>query len=356
MKSSLVKLLNQVEADSTKPESHKLGDGGAILPKPPSHSKLIKYGFKAPISMVFTSYWAELIPNLKILHSLRDGRDIAFSVNQGPVDKFYTDMYSGSDLNIPLPHQSIKLWSDWNSQVYKYSLNRMKKSQQDKSNGRFDYFMLHSEDLVIDDIDQKFSSLSKLASFVGSSLSNDEVCCIAKQGMTFLGSHDRTDRDKAGGKEVQSRYGKWKKQDKHVIDDLNVLGKEGLNLFGYEPYTKINNSKASFDCKLATFKCETMKKPGDIDLLPSDSYSDTGKCEIKLKTDFKSDDLRVVNVLEGDSNQCCRECQADTNCRYFTLNVKYGLCYLKSTVQMQNAVTSSATAGLVSGTVRLSST
>lgn len=350
MKSSLVRLLNQVESDSVKPESHKLGVGGAILPKPPTYSKLVKYGFKAPVSMVFTSYWADIIPNLKILHSLRDGRDIAFSVNQGPVDKFYTDIYSGTDLDIPLTHKSIKLWSDWNSQIYKYSLNRMEKSKQDKSMGRFDYLTIRSEDLVTDDLDLKFSTLSKLARFVGSSLSNDEVCCVAKQGMTFLGSHDRTDRDKAGGKDVQSRYGKWRKQDKHVVDDLNIFGEQGLRLFDYEPHTNANGLKVDFDCKSTTFTCQPLKKAGDADL-SVDSFFDKGKCDIKLKTDFKSDDLRVVNVLERDSNQCCRECQADANCRYFTLNVQYGLCYLKSSVQMENAVTSYSTTNLVSGIV-----
>ena len=129
--------------------------GGAISPKGNARAKYIKYGFKAPVSMVFTSLWAEFVPNLKVLHSVRDGRDIAFSKNQGPVEKFYNDMYTtNADLHLPITHKAIKLWSDWNSQVYQFSQNRIKTQNNTNANtnitpqNQYDYFLLHSEDLI----------------------------------------------------------------------------------------------------------------------------------------------------------------------------------------------------------------
>ena len=43
--------------------------------------------------MTLAPYWAHLLPHFRFLHVLRDGRDIAFSANQGPVEKFFTAMY-----------------------------------------------------------------------------------------------------------------------------------------------------------------------------------------------------------------------------------------------------------------------
>ena len=78
----LQKLLNLVESDSRKSESHILAKGGS-LPKPSNvTAKTVKYGFKAPVAMTLGPYWSYLLNDFKMLHVLRDGRDIAFSANQ----------------------------------------------------------------------------------------------------------------------------------------------------------------------------------------------------------------------------------------------------------------------------------
>ena len=78
----LEKLLNLVDSDSRKIESDVLAVGGC-LPKPLNvTAKSIKYGFKAPVAMTLGPYWAYLLKDFKMLHVLRDGRDISFSANQ----------------------------------------------------------------------------------------------------------------------------------------------------------------------------------------------------------------------------------------------------------------------------------
>ena len=67
---------------------------------------------------------AHLLPQFQLLHVLRDGRDIAFSVNQGPVEKFYSHMYGTSHFTTPVPLKAMRLWSDWNSQIYNWAKAR----------------------------------------------------------------------------------------------------------------------------------------------------------------------------------------------------------------------------------------
>ncbi len=89
----------------------------------PISSKLtrIYLRFVAVVSLIVDSH---LLPHFQLLHVLRDGRDIAFSVNQGPVEKFYANMYGTSDFSTPVPLKAMRLWSDWNSQIYNWSIAR----------------------------------------------------------------------------------------------------------------------------------------------------------------------------------------------------------------------------------------
>ena len=57
--------------------------------------------------MTLAPYWAHLLPHFRLLHVLRDGRDIAFSANQGPVEKFFTVMYGPQVWIQPLSFISI---------------------------------------------------------------------------------------------------------------------------------------------------------------------------------------------------------------------------------------------------------
>jgi hypothetical protein len=76
--------------------------------------KNVKFGFKAPVAMTLAPWWQNLLPNFRLLHVLRDGRDIAFSANQGPVQKFYDAMY-GKQQRERGELKAIRLWSDWNA-------------------------------------------------------------------------------------------------------------------------------------------------------------------------------------------------------------------------------------------------
>ena len=188
IKQSVQRLLNQAQSDSKKPTSYKLAVGGALPKTVGSSTTGINYGFKAPVAMTLVPLWAEMTSNFRFLHVLRDGRDIAFSVNQGPVEKFYTTMYGNKQEVNQI--KAIRLWSDWNSELYHWSQNIIKSNKNsDKS---YQYMVIHSEDVVDEDLNVRFAAMYQLAKWIGSSLNNDEICCIANKNMKFMGSHDRT--------------------------------------------------------------------------------------------------------------------------------------------------------------------
>ena len=252
---SLRRLVDQARRDSHKPQSFVLAKGGA-LPRPHgSDAARVSFAFKAPVAMTLTPYWAHLEPHFKLLHVLRDGRDISFSANQSPVQKFYTDMY-GRDAKDPRI-KAIRLWSDWNSQVYAWASEYTRRlramyggggfgsgavdagstssgsgggERPDKS---FSYMAFHSEDLVSENVANRcacvcmcvrvcacigrggvlnvfeypfsfsdpppfsfrYRAICSLAAWVGSTLSPQRLCCIAQSSAHFMGSHDRTSRE-----------------------------------------------------------------------------------------------------------------------------------------------------------------
>jgi hypothetical protein len=184
--SSLDKLLAQTEADSARPLDVRHG----------SSASNVQYGFKAPVAMTLAPWWAHMRPHFKFLHVVRDGRDIAFSSNQGPVQKFYNEMYRGNrqvSLGESDHVKATRLWSDWNSQVNTWA--QMHTQQMDAAKDphkSFGYSVIHAEDLASSSVSVRFHAISGLAAFVGSSLDGETLCCLALQDSKFMGSHDHT--------------------------------------------------------------------------------------------------------------------------------------------------------------------
>jgi hypothetical protein len=151
----------------------------------------ISYGFKAPISQLLLPLFRSLLPKMKFLHIVRDGRDIAVSENKSPVMKFYDCFYvdererglqlmeEGFRADARIKIQATQLWNDWNSKVYEYG--------NEFSDGiTFDYLLMRTEDLF----EHSFESTLQLADFVGSKKSPYELCCISQKLTNDLGVSD----------------------------------------------------------------------------------------------------------------------------------------------------------------------
>jgi hypothetical protein len=202
----LHRLLVQAERDSAKPQSFQLAKGGALPVPAGTHAHNVKFGFKAPVAMTLMPWWKEVCPHLMFIHVTRDGRDIAFSANQvcdaehidkpllctrlnvvttiwcgtyithcilceqGPVQKFYNSMYRKSpyisETNPPV--KGIRLWSDWNNGIRKWSEKQEKEASGGPQDKSFRYLRVHTEDIVSDEISVKFNAIKQVAAFVGS--------------------------------------------------------------------------------------------------------------------------------------------------------------------------------------------
>jgi hypothetical protein len=374
---SLNTLLIKAEHDSKLPESNTLAVGGALRKPLNVKALYVNYGFKAPISMIFVPFWKKVVPHLKFLHVVRDGRDISFSANQGPVTKFYDDMYSGTPhMNQRLEVKAIKLWSDWNSQLFQWSITQYKQPKITTEDSNYQYYVLHSEDILDENISLRYKTLYNLGLFVGSNISDEELCCLAHSGNEFLGSHDRSGKITDKSDQVKSRYGKWRKNTNLILlKELNERGAEGLSIFGYDPYNRsqveivnkyslslqLEQSRSSTNkfLKKSDYKCEQeipnyckekILQYDSKNMLLSDSYSFDKKCSIVKGTDFKSEDIASSNVFNHPPNECCKQCINTSTCQYFTYNTKDCMCYLKT--NQGNIIRNENTKYLISGMIK----
>ncbi|KAI2505227.1 hypothetical protein MHU86_9223 [Fragilaria crotonensis] len=171
----------------------------------------VLFGFKAPITMLLVPMiQAYMYPTgFKYIHVVRDGRDVALSSNQSPVKKFYTSTYK-DDAHVRMETYrntthvlAMQLWNDWNVGLHEWATTEKqriadaaaaarllpkirKRNQQDHHYyTSFDYLLVRSEDFL--NPETKFQSLQVLAKFVGSTLTNQELCCLSQRQSRDMG-------------------------------------------------------------------------------------------------------------------------------------------------------------------------
>lgn len=245
------------------------------VPKVPISAAGVQYGWKAPVSMVLLPLLQQVFGPIKFIHVVRDGRDVAISDNQSPSQKFYSVYYnkngedhSKDDILTTDPEKSMRLWSDWNQQVYQWETYQQQSYQQEKQRlaeggeenddgtgsignlqQHLDYLVMRTEDLIRPET--RFEALVQLAEFVGAHITPEQLCCLSHQYLHDLGTsgvRDGGPRDHVLEERVEkqgtvldeqlimSRYGKWKKvleNEPDVVARLQGIGANSLNAFGY---------------------------------------------------------------------------------------------------------------------------
>ena len=152
-----------------------------------SVAKQVQYGFKAPVSMLLLPLLMQTFGRIKFLHVIRDGRDVSFSRNTSPVSKFYQSYYRNAlgkvnSIKEAQPGsvkviEAMQLWNDWNRQVWDWE-------RRNADGINFDFLVMRTEDLLSPET--KFESLIKLADFVGSPLTTNDLCCLSRQAVVDL--------------------------------------------------------------------------------------------------------------------------------------------------------------------------
>ncbi|KAL3909196.1 MAG: hypothetical protein SGILL_008179, partial [Bacillariaceae sp.] len=178
-------MLSNIEVAADVLRQVKMDEGNRGSHKP--HAA-ISFGFKAPVTMLLLPFFQKHLPAFKYLHIVRDGRDVAFSDNQSPVEKFYNVFYKDAkqrdaelleeDFGFRTRNQikAMQLWNDWNQAVYDYA-------KKAADGNVFDVLVVRSEDLL----DHKYEALSKIADFVQSALSPQDICCLSRKGNKDIG-------------------------------------------------------------------------------------------------------------------------------------------------------------------------
>eukprot|EP00588_Corethron_pennatum_P016814 CAMPEP_0194309022 /NCGR_PEP_ID=MMETSP0171-20130528/5989_1 /TAXON_ID=218684 /ORGANISM="Corethron pennatum, Strain L29A3" /LENGTH=493 /DNA_ID=CAMNT_0039061981 /DNA_START=373 /DNA_END=1851 /DNA_ORIENTATION=- len=258
----------------TRPRLKRTASYFAALPE--IRAKSVSYGIKAPASMLLLPVFHQIysarntiekkiddVPGaggFKFLQVVRDGRDISFSKNQSPVEKFY-DLYKRGKYSRSHSYEgpAMELWNDWNVQAHNWlRLHDQQKETPLNTASLLDHATVRVEDTMSEDISVRFSAFKSIASFVGSTLTDEEICCVANK--------DRSKRIGKQGKDgAATTYGKWKeklKEKPELSKELHKVGSEGLKLFGYEPPQSILDCKGSH----GNYVCE--HRPDMCDDLP----------------------------------------------------------------------------------------
>ena len=157
------------------------------------------------------------------------GRDMALSLNQSPVLKFYNATYpvdyqarSAQFQGDLYPVRGMQLWNDWNTKVWdwaQHELQRIQIQQAKKAhNGSsttlstprtvpdFDYMVVRTEDLI----HRKFQVLQRLAEWTSSSRTLPELCCLSQYHVKDYGTshvHSEHKNNFAAHPEEWSRLG-----------------------------------------------------------------------------------------------------------------------------------------------------
>lgn len=153
-----------------------------------------QWGWKNPKSIFFMPFLNSIFPQMKFIHLIRDGRDMALSKNQKQVMTL-NKLELKRDV---LPEDSIKLWSSVNVAAYNFGRKYL--------GGR--YLLIRYEDLI----EGPEKNIKTVLDFVESQMPVDEFANIMR---------------------MSKGVGRYRNLPQDQQTSLNMAGQEGLKLFGY---------------------------------------------------------------------------------------------------------------------------
>jgi Sulfotransferase family len=166
----------------------------------PSNSQTTHWGWKAPRSIYLLSFLHDQFPNLKFIHVVRDGRDMALSRNQNQLNKHGAAVLGWSErLFRSRPERSILLWERVNLQAAEFGESKLHQ----------DYLRVRFEDLC----EKPVETTAHLINFLGALIDPEAVA-----------------RDEVSPPSTLQR---WQTYPPALIAKLEQLGGESLRKFGY---------------------------------------------------------------------------------------------------------------------------
>lgn len=156
-----------------------------------------QWGWKYPRTIYLLPFVYRHFPQMRFVHVIRDGRDMAFSVNQNQLYKHGAAVL-GRDIDPTSPQDSFELWTKVNNAAADFGMQVLKER----------YIRIQFEELVM----RPLPTMQKLWNFLqlspGSQLPELEI-------------------------KVPATIGRWQQADQEVVSKLLLKGSQSLQRFGY---------------------------------------------------------------------------------------------------------------------------
>jgi Sulfotransferase family len=180
-------------------ENDMLGDLHAVLARHlvPLGPTTRRWGWKEPRSIYLLPFFTRHFPELRFLHVVRDGRDMALSSNQNQL-RMHGAAVGVTEGGRSVPEQSIALWSWINLETARYGENVLGKR----------YFRIRFEDFCCEPV----AVTAAMFGFFG--LDADPEMAIEEVS-------------------PPPTVGRWRDADRALVDRLHLIGGEALNELGY---------------------------------------------------------------------------------------------------------------------------
>jgi hypothetical protein len=160
---------------------------------------MMPWGVKAPPLILLLPLLIQMFPQMKFLHIVRDGRDMAFSGNQRQTRFFAHYLIDERLWEAPLPVRSIAYWSIVNHEARSFGESVMKDR----------YLMIRFEDAC------------------------HNPRPVLKQVFDFVGLPNADVDAAAAAIQIPESIGRWRSQDPQLIEAVLREGAAGLSEFGY---------------------------------------------------------------------------------------------------------------------------
>lgn len=187
-----------------------------------------RWGFKKPDLLNLGPFVDHLFPGVKVVHVVRDGRDMAFSRNAAALHKYAFQLFpppslSGRSAEV----QKLQLWQKQNLEFARWADQRLGPARCHRVKIEDIAGQPDAGGLAL----EKFRALARFVAAGGQAVDDRVVVQAVRQLQSkSLGSHDA----RAQTKSVRSQFGKWRTlADPALQGELTRLAGTALAQFGY---------------------------------------------------------------------------------------------------------------------------
>ena len=167
---------------------------------PEAERRGTRWGWKAPRSIYLLSFLSAQFPQLKFIHVLRDGRDMALSPNQNQLRKHGRAALRWRErLFRSIPERSALLWEKINLRAADYAKARLREN----------YLLVRFEDLCAEPLE----TTARIVNFLGAPI---DPAPIAQTEIT-----------------APKTLGRWRDCSPRIVSRLETLAAASLRRFGY---------------------------------------------------------------------------------------------------------------------------